>query len=476
MNRKIYGKILNLKNIISINKIVIGICVVLAVCFVAPPTVFAYEGVDYAEIDKQLEQDVEDYNIPGMAVVVVNSDEVLFSETYGNCESINTPFIIGSMSKSFTALSIMQLVEQGRINLDAPISEYIDCSLYLKYPEEGDKISVRQLLNQTSGLGAYQKFGTAKITNSYGKYVYANVNYSLLGEIIESVSGESYSAYVEQYIFAPLGMDKTSATLEESKEDGLIPGYRNFFGIPIQGEPDYPDENSWSLVPAGYISSSAEDMGNYLQMYLKGGEGIISQDGINTMFYNNILQDESGQNYYGMGWQISYGLFSEPVINHSGLVENYTSNMFIFPESDVAIVVLVNMNDYLVNNNMLGNIVRPLLGGEKQDMSANTYWLYHGLIDAFYLLIIMIAVWPLLFIKKWKKKPHGKKTIALDIVRHMILPMILIMFPYILGFPLWVVYYYVKDLFMVLIISSVILVGTGIYKVIWRKIVRTSDE
>lgn len=91
------------------------------------------------------------------------------------------------------------------------------------------------------------------------------------------------------------------------------------------------------------------------------------------MFYDNVPQDENGQNYYGMGWLISYNLLHEKVINHSGLVENYTSNMFIFPERDEAIVVLVNMNDYLVDNGMLANIVMPLLGGEKQDMPTNTY-------------------------------------------------------------------------------------------------------
>lgn len=455
--------------------IMTGICAALAICMVAAFPAAAHGEVDYGVIDKQLRQDVKDYHIPGMAVIVVGPDEVLFSGTYGNCGSLDSPFIIGSMSKSFTALAVMQLVEQGRINLDAPVSDYLDCALYLKYPEEGDNISVRQLLNQTSGLGTYHKFGTAYITDSYGRYVYANVNYSLLGEIIGSVCGESYSAYVEQNIFTPLGMDNTSAALEESREDGLLPGYRNFFGIPVQGEPDYPDKSSWILVPAGYISSSAADLGNYLQMYLKGGEGIISQESINAMFYDNVPVDEGGRNFYGMGWGYltEYG---EPVINHSGLVENYTSNMFIFPERGVAIAVLVNMNDYLVDNNMLGNIVLPLLGGEKQDMPANTYWLAHGLIDAAYLLVIIIAVWPLLFIKKWKKTQRNKKKMILDVARHMILPAVLLLFPYMLGVPLWVVYYFVKDLFLVLTVSAAILAVTGVYKIIWGKMERNRRE
>ena len=213
---------------------------ILFILVLVPCTAFAYNMPDFDTINEQLEADVKAFHIPGMAVIVVNKDEVLFAEAYGNCESIDTPFIIGSMSKSFTALAIMQLVEQGKIDLDTPISDYIDVSLYLKNALDGNRITVRQLLNHTSGLGTYQRFGSAKITDSYGKYEYANVNYGLLGKIIESVSGKSYSDYVEQYIFSPLDMEHSSATFDNSKADGLIAGYRNYFGIPIAGEPDYP--------------------------------------------------------------------------------------------------------------------------------------------------------------------------------------------------------------------------------------------
>lgn len=108
---------------------VFALCIsMILVMLFAAPAVSAYGSPDYEAVDAQLKQDVEDFHIPGMSVVVVSSDEVLFSGTYGNCTDINTPFIIGSMSKSFTALSVMQLVERGAVALDAPISEYLDCS------------------------------------------------------------------------------------------------------------------------------------------------------------------------------------------------------------------------------------------------------------------------------------------------------------------------------------------------------------
>lgn len=222
-----------------------------------------------------------------MSVIVVNPEEILFSKTYGNCETIDTPFIIGSMSKSFTALSIMRLSEEGRIDINKPISTYIDASLYFKNKENVDKITVKQLLNQNSGIGTYQKLGNIEMSN-YGKYEYANANYNLLGKIIESVSNESYSDYVTKNIFEPLEMNHTSATLEGSNNNGLLKGYQNYFGFPIVIETNYPTDDSWIQVPAGFISSSVSDMGKYLQMYLNNGLDIVTEDSINKMFYDYI--------------------------------------------------------------------------------------------------------------------------------------------------------------------------------------------
>ena len=83
-------------------------------------SVLAKETASYDTIDGQLKREREELHIPGMAVVIVDAKEVLFAGTYGDCSSIDTPFLIGSVSKSFTALAIMQLVEEGKIDLDEP--------------------------------------------------------------------------------------------------------------------------------------------------------------------------------------------------------------------------------------------------------------------------------------------------------------------------------------------------------------------
>ena len=123
-------------------------------------------------------------------------------------------------------------------------------------------------------------------------------------------------------------MEHSAASLEKSKANGMIDGYRNYFGIPIAGEPDYPQDISvgtWTNVPAGYLSSSAADMGKYLQMYLNGGNDIISKDSIDAMFYDSVSVDDDAY-FYGMGWLYSTTMFHQPVLWHAGLVENYTSH------------------------------------------------------------------------------------------------------------------------------------------------------
>lgn len=422
-------------------------------------------SIDYNSVSKVLEKDIKENHIPGMAVIVVNSDEVIFSKTYGNCENIDTPFIIGSMSKSFTALSIMKLVEENKIDINNPISSYIDTSLYFKNKEDGDKITIKQLLNQNSGIGTYQKLGNLKITKNYGKYEYSNANYNLLGKIIESVSNESYSDYVTKNILEPLDMNHTSATLEGNKKNGLIKGYQNYFGIPIAENPNYPtDDNSWIQVPAGFISSSASDMGKYLQMYLNQGLNIITEDSINKMFYDNIPQDDMDRDYYGMGW-VYTKYYSKPVLTHSGLVENYTSKMFIIPEDNIGIVVLVNMNDYLVTNNLLEDIVKPILGEEKPNIPNYLYLKNHLLLGAIYLVITTIAIYPIVTIRKWKNKNKTKKLYIIDIIRHLILPLLLILLPAIIAVPFWVIWNFVKDLALIFIVNSLLMISVGLYKI-----------
>ena len=421
-------------------------------------------NLDFETIDKQLAEDVKNYHIPGMAVAVVDKDGALFEKTYGVCDNPERPFIIGSMSKSFTALAIMQLVEQGKVDLDASIDEYINGDEWFAAGTDHKRITVRDLLNQTSGIQTYQAMGKLKSTESYGSHVYANGNYGLLGLIVEAASGMNYEEYVTTYIFEPLKMSQATASLEKAKEKGLLPGYRNYYGIPVAGEPDYPimhEKGKWTNIPGGYLCASLSDMEKYLQMYLRGGEDIITEQSIQSMFYDNVPDGEGG--FYGMGWVYSTESMCMPVLNHAGLVENYTCNMFILPEKEIAIIVMVNMNDYLVGNGLLADVVMPLFGMEKQ-LGPNEYLKQHLMIDAAVLLLLLISLYPVITLKKWKQKSENKKIFVFDMLRHLVLPAALLVVLPCMGTPLSVVWLFAKDVAIVLYVSAALLFFGGICK------------
>ena len=124
---------------------------------------------------------------PGLAVAVVDAGGVRYLHTFGDCPDADAPFVVGSLSKSFTAVAVMQLVEQGAVDLDAPASRYAPGY------DVPDEVTVRSLLNQTSGFGAYDSSPMPRWA-TLGTFSYANANYDLLGRVIEGASGETYAA------------------------------------------------------------------------------------------------------------------------------------------------------------------------------------------------------------------------------------------------------------------------------------------
>lgn len=422
----------------------------------------------YEAIDDYLKRSVENANIPALSVNIVNKNEVLFSRSYGQCENGDTPFLLGSVSKSFTAVCIMQLVEQQKIDLNQPIATYLPDAI------DGDKIKVRQLLNHTSGLGEHQTLENYKIVNKQGVHHYANVNYSLLGEIIEAVSVKSYSEYITANVFEPLGLLHTATTLDESVENGLIDGYTNYWGIPIKASHKYPSsKNAWITVPAGYISSSGNDLGKYLQMYLNDGSDILSKESIDKMFYGDtVFVEDDIPFWYGYGWATVKEPLSEPVLRHSGLIETGTSCIFIIPESDLAIAIEANVNDYFVSNEMMDDIgwsiVLMLLGDSPNEIGGNAYMFKHLWIDLIMLAIMFIAILPWCripsYVHRIERKKIRSRVIQL-VLLHLLLPIIiLLLVPLLFATPLWVAKAFVPDVFITVVLSSALLFICGFVK------------
>ncbi|CAG7608072.1 D-aminopeptidase [Paenibacillus solanacearum] len=259
----------------------------------------------FTEVDAYIAHEMTRQRLPGLALGIVQGDRILYLRGYGQADSSGrpvtpeTPFGIGSIGKSITAMAVLQLAEEGKIDLDAPIQRYIPTQY------NGAKfITVRQLLNQTSGFSQISTFSNTlssitvqdqdaleKNALSYAKkflkrsiqtvqpFRYSNANYVLLGYIVQQVSGQSYGDYVKEHIFNPLSMQDSYVTLDEATAHGLAKPHRRIFGynVPYEGPYIYIPGDA----PAGYLYSSAKDMSHYLVAQMNGGrfedDSVLSQ-------------------------------------------------------------------------------------------------------------------------------------------------------------------------------------------------------
>lgn len=419
------------------------------------------------ELGAYIQQEFEKTHMPGMSVEIVSADEVLFAETYGNCPSLDAPFVIGSISKSFTAVGIMQLVEQGKVDLSAPVATYL--------PGTGEtrNTTVQQLLNQTSGIKTYSTLENYTTAGTLAPYEYANVNYALLGQIIENVSGTSYAAYINTHIFGPLGMRHSFTSYETARQGGLVAGHQNYFGLMAKADLPYSGDirTGWLTLPAAYLACGTNDMGRYLQTFLGNTGGILTQNSVNTMLNTTTPVAEGYE--YGMGLGLD-SRSGELMVVHGGNVENYTTYMVIMPQRNLAAIVMFNACDFFVANELAiqlsYNVVNKYLGLPTDDIGASTYFTSHLLVDGILLAALALCVLPLALLPRWvrkKKTGAAKQTMVAALLLHLVLPTsLLLLFP-LLGVPLAVVHGFAPDVFAILLAGSAALYITGGVKLIY---------
>lgn len=354
------------------------ICTALALILQGFPKTASAKSVSisesYDEIDAYIEQQMRRLNIPGMSLAIVEGDQIVHLRGLGRVRpgseapSPQTPFFIGSTTKSFTALAVMQLVETRKVELDAPVQRYLPW-FKVADTQTSAQITVRHLLNQTSSLPLLPSWqsladfddrpdateqqaralSTLELARPVGSsFEYSNINYNLLGLIIEAASGESYADYIQNHIFSPLEMNHSHSSKAAAKKDGLAVGHQTWFGIPI-AVPDLPVPIG--SLPSGQLISSAEDMGHYLIAQLnKGrfsGAQILSPDGIAELHRPAVEAISAGVplGHYGMGWYIEEQGPTR-VIHHTGMVPDFYTYMALLPEQNKGVVLLINCNHF----------------------------------------------------------------------------------------------------------------------------------
>jgi CubicO group peptidase (beta-lactamase class C family) len=317
-------------------------------------------STDYKDIDEYITDRMRSARIPGVALAIVKGDRIVYMKGYGQADpsgrpvTPQTPFIIGSITKTFTALAIMQLVEAGKVELDAPVQRYIPW-FRLADPQASAQITVRMLINQTSGLPHAPTLVTwtwpdspdaierhvrllANAQPSFPpgqSFAYSNANYATLGMIVQTVSGQSYEDYIRAQILTPLDMHNSFASQDEAMQHGMATGYRWWFGFPVPVTLTYNRAN----LPAGFLISSAEDMAHFLIAQMNGGRygatSLLSSEGIASM------QAEPPPGVYGLGWE-SLHIHGRRLINIDGAPANYQCSLFIDPHSGVGVFIAAN--------------------------------------------------------------------------------------------------------------------------------------
>lgn len=349
---------------------------------------FPLQQIDKDKIDAYIESRMQTASIPGLALGVVYDDQIVYLKGYGIAEpdgravTPQTPFILGSTSKSFTALAVMQLVEAGKIDLDAPVTKYLPW-FRTSDPAASAQITVRNLLNQNSGLPTYdgrlalwdnnqssmalengvRELSSVQMSRPAGQgYEYANENYDTLGLIVQTVSGNSYEEYVRSAIFEPLQMRHSAAALSDPAVSDIATGYRYWFHWPVAFDAPYPRRTT----PSGFLISSAEDMAHYLVAQLNGGtygnNQLLSPQGIDML--HSPSAKISAMSSYGMGWVIQNQPGSTKIW-HNGDVSNFHSNMLLLPDQHIGIVILINIGEFYNSaaiNSPIEGVASILLG------------------------------------------------------------------------------------------------------------------
>ncbi len=323
-----------------------------------------------------------------VSAVVVNGKDI---EYYGD---ENALYQIGSMTKAFTGLAVLKLIKEGAISEEDNVSGLLQGFIAF-YDSKPVEITIGQLLAQTSGYTNKEKdypsasdgmsltewvesISGKELNSKPGeKYAYSNVNFNLLGAIIEKVSGKSYKDYMYEEILIPMGLTNTYVGKPDEGKivfGGRV-GYRMSFKYDI---PVYEGR-----IPAGYFYSNTSDMARWMQIWL--GEADIPEE--YTELINEVKKHLNETGDYYSGWE----LFEGNVIGHSGGTPNFSSRMVFSDAKKTGVCVLTNMNVAASSDGLCNGIFRFVTEGNNGKIPTDVWTIFDIVFSAVSVLgIIMI--------------------------------------------------------------------------------------
>ena len=354
----------------------------------AAPTNYA---TSLAEIETKVEARRKELGIPGISLVIVKDDQIIFMKGLGYKDNENkvavtpdTQFAIGLATKAFTALSVLMTADEGKLSLDDSPKKLLP---YFKmYDPETDKnITIRDLMSHSSGLNrtdlamitgkltraeliqvAAQAKPTAKL---HEKFQYQNIMFTAAGEIVSQAQKEPWEKFVPERIFAPLGMTNSTmsiASMQKAKDYSL--GYD--YNFDTKATIKRPLRDIDAVAPAGSINSSARDMAQWLRFVMNGGTAggkrLVSEANYAEWLKPQMKITPNGSVNYGFGWFLQKwnGL---TVVQHGGNIDGFNSLVAMIPEKKLGFVLLTNVSASSLGADLMPIVWSNILEGPKTE-------------------------------------------------------------------------------------------------------------
>jgi serine beta-lactamase-like protein LACTB len=317
---------------------------------------------------------------PGLALAVAVDGKIVYSEGFGYADVEErvpvwptTKFRIGSISKPLTAAALMELVEAGKVDLDAPVQKYVP-----SFPDKGAVITARMAAGHLGGIRHYQG-DEFNIQKHYGsvleglkifendplvsppgtKFNYSSYGYNLLSAVIESAAGEEFLSYMQRHVFAPLGLVHTAA----DQNAQIVEQRARFYELAKDGRAEnaaYVD-NSYKWAGGGFLST-AEDLVRFGSSLLQ--PGFLKADSLKQLF--TPQRTKTGEETaYGMGWGISKTPSGKSIYEHSGGSVGGHSQLILYPDTHVVVALLTNLSNADWKREEVESVAEKFAPGQK---------------------------------------------------------------------------------------------------------------
>jgi CubicO group peptidase (beta-lactamase class C family) len=332
----------------------------------------APEKVNFKGFDKFVAETMEEWKVPGLAIAVVKEGKVILSKGYGFRYvekklkvTPKTLFAIGSCTKAFTATTMGILVDEGKLDWDKPVREYLP-AFKLKDSFASERMAPRDLVCHRSGLPRhdwmwYNSSASRRELFDRLQYLepskdfrdvfqYQNLMFMTAGYLVGQIAGTTWEEFAQKRLLDPLGMKDSNFSVEDSKK-------AEDFALPYMEKDDkvieIPFRNIDTVGPAGSINSNVTDMAQWILLNLnkgkQGEEQIISENALKEIHSPQMIAsksfkyDESFYSTYGMGWSIT-AYRGHLMLNHGGGIDGFTALVSMMPRDNTGMVILTNMS------------------------------------------------------------------------------------------------------------------------------------